>query len=237
MILRRITTALKRQDWVTVFIELALVIAGVLIALQIDNWNTAHQDRIDEAYYLGRILDDIDESIANNEHAIVFLSQRAERSAWVVRKLREGSLTKAEEDVFNERFNDIGRWLSGDFIDGTIDELRSSGRLGIIQSKSFREHLTRFELSLAAIMRGQANIADYFKALELEIIPRVDSTRDGDTKILLSSFEELASDKELIRYLDRYAAFYAVRLSLVRDLQRELKLLREQTLAAKSEKK
>ena len=41
MILRRVASALKRQDWVVVLIEFVLVIAGVLIALQINNWNEA----------------------------------------------------------------------------------------------------------------------------------------------------------------------------------------------------
>ena len=41
MILRRVTFALKSQDWVVILIEFVLVIAGVLIALQINNWNEA----------------------------------------------------------------------------------------------------------------------------------------------------------------------------------------------------
>ena len=45
MILRRIASALKRQDWATVLIEFILVILGVLIALQVNNWNEARIDK------------------------------------------------------------------------------------------------------------------------------------------------------------------------------------------------
>ena len=38
VILRRIASALKRQDWYSVAIEFALVVAGVLVALQINTW-------------------------------------------------------------------------------------------------------------------------------------------------------------------------------------------------------
>lgn len=55
MILRRISTALKQQDWTTVLIEFALVIFGVLIALQLNNWNEARQERIDERAILVRL--------------------------------------------------------------------------------------------------------------------------------------------------------------------------------------
>lgn len=55
MIHRRIAVALKRQDWTTVLIEFVLVVFGVLIALQINNWNAARQERSDERAILARL--------------------------------------------------------------------------------------------------------------------------------------------------------------------------------------
>ena len=52
MILRRIASALKRQDWATVLIEFILVILGVLIALQVNNWNESRLERREETRYL-----------------------------------------------------------------------------------------------------------------------------------------------------------------------------------------
>jgi hypothetical protein len=43
MILRRLGQALRRQDWLNVVIELLIVVVGILIAVQIGNWN---QDRL-----------------------------------------------------------------------------------------------------------------------------------------------------------------------------------------------
>ena len=39
MILRRLTDALRKQDWVTVFVELLIVVLGVIMGLQVNNWN------------------------------------------------------------------------------------------------------------------------------------------------------------------------------------------------------
>lgn len=39
MILRRITDALRRQDWTTVVVEALIVTFGVLLGLQLNNWN------------------------------------------------------------------------------------------------------------------------------------------------------------------------------------------------------
>jgi hypothetical protein len=41
LILRRLTTALRKQDWVTVVIETLIVVFGVFIGLQVNNWNEA----------------------------------------------------------------------------------------------------------------------------------------------------------------------------------------------------
>jgi hypothetical protein len=45
MILARLTRSLRRQDWTTLAVEFVLVVAGVFVALQADNWN---QQRVAE---------------------------------------------------------------------------------------------------------------------------------------------------------------------------------------------
>lgn len=81
-------------------------------------------------------------------------------------------MADGEEPEFKQRFMKIGNWLTGDFIDSAIVELKSSGRLGIIQSKKFREHLGRFQLDISSLRRVQSNIADMHKDLSLEITAR-----------------------------------------------------------------
>ena len=45
MILSRTIEHLKQQHWTGVFIELVIVILGVFIGLQVQDWNQARQDR------------------------------------------------------------------------------------------------------------------------------------------------------------------------------------------------
>ncbi len=252
MLLRRITEHVKAQNWFAVGLDFLIVVVGVFMGLQVANWNDDRQDRIDEVYYLNRILNDIDESIAANEGVIEFLTGKTKNTYWVADKLRAGELTPGEEQLFNERFLMVEDWQTGDFIDSTLQELRSSGRLNIIRSKVFREQLGRFELLLESIRRAQEKIADYHKTLTMQIVPHLDRTRSVEfvdgldvhkivrddrteferQKILLTPFEELAENKVLIRYIDRYAEFYYWRLDNVVELQRELSQLRVQTLEA-----
>jgi len=45
MITNRFLQHLKQQHWTGVFIELVIVVLGVFIGLQVDNWNQARQER------------------------------------------------------------------------------------------------------------------------------------------------------------------------------------------------
>ena len=59
MILRRLTTAFRKQDWFTVGVETLIVVFGVFIGLQVNNWNEARGDRVDELSFLERLHPDI----------------------------------------------------------------------------------------------------------------------------------------------------------------------------------
>ncbi|MGB3627656.1 MAG: hypothetical protein WA989_17640 [Henriciella sp.] len=60
MILRRLTNALRKQDWFTVLIETLIVVLGVFLGLQLGNWNAAHADRNREMQIVSDMLADIE---------------------------------------------------------------------------------------------------------------------------------------------------------------------------------
>ena len=76
MILRHLAEAIRRQDWFTVLIEIGIVVIGLLIGLQINNWNEARADRIKEAAFLERLAVDVDHA---REQLTEFVAAREER--------------------------------------------------------------------------------------------------------------------------------------------------------------
>ena len=76
MITKRFLEHLKNQHWTGVFIELAIVVVGVFIGLQVDNWNQARQDRGLERQYLERLREDMLSSIKNTDANIKFMRQQ-----------------------------------------------------------------------------------------------------------------------------------------------------------------
>ena len=75
MRLARLAQRLRAYDWTAAVIELVIVIGGILIALQVNNWN---QDRLDRArgqVYAGRIHADLQSDLANMASTRQFWNQ------------------------------------------------------------------------------------------------------------------------------------------------------------------
>ncbi|HIG23368.1 hypothetical protein [Henriciella sp.] len=60
MILQRLATSIRKQDWFTVLIETLIVVLGVFLGIQLGNWNDARGDHAREAVYLERLVGDLE---------------------------------------------------------------------------------------------------------------------------------------------------------------------------------
>ena len=58
MLLRSISKHVKEQNWFAVGLDFIIVIAGILIAFQITNWNETRQERAKQDVYLERLHND-----------------------------------------------------------------------------------------------------------------------------------------------------------------------------------
>lgn len=45
MILRKLAEAIRKQDWFVVVLEILIVVIGIYIGLQVDDWNQRRQER------------------------------------------------------------------------------------------------------------------------------------------------------------------------------------------------
>ncbi|MEL1250749.1 hypothetical protein [Aurantiacibacter gilvus] len=55
LLLRRLGQHLRRQDWFAVTVEFVVVVVGVFLGLQVNNWNVEAQERRDERAILERL--------------------------------------------------------------------------------------------------------------------------------------------------------------------------------------
>ena len=61
-VLARLADAVRRQDWFTVLVEIAVVVLGVVIGFQVTAWGQARADRAQEQAYLRQLAGDLRET-------------------------------------------------------------------------------------------------------------------------------------------------------------------------------
>ena len=59
MILRRIITHLRKQEWAAIAIDFLIVVLGVFLGIQLGNWNEAQSSRRQEGVLIAQLADDL----------------------------------------------------------------------------------------------------------------------------------------------------------------------------------
>ena len=76
MILQRVAASLRNKDWSTALLEFLIVVVGIFVGLQVDDWNQQRKDRKDEAAFLASLHVDtgdpeLDQSLSGYVDVIV----------------------------------------------------------------------------------------------------------------------------------------------------------------------
>ncbi len=139
MLLRRITIHLKDQNWFAVFVDFIIVVAGILIAFQITEWNEERQQKITADNYIERLREDL---LANQEditQRIVYFSKTRSHAL--------DALTGLDKDVdqlgvqFLVDIYQTSQILTRDVGRDTYDEILSVGANNALADLEVRKRL------------------------------------------------------------------------------------------------
>ncbi len=123
--------------------ELLLIVLGILIAMQIGNWNTGRQDRARELTYLTNIRSDLVANVALMDR---FLAERKERVAGAQRILTHfGGKPIKDVSAFNADGINIYGWERFYLGNNTYQELVSSGNFALLSNHDIKTQLLDIE--------------------------------------------------------------------------------------------
>ena len=137
--------------------EILLVVIGILIALQVNNYNESEQTRAREQVFLQGLREDLQLNLKELERCMERY-QSAMRSAEVMIGYFEGAPV-ADDGSFNYHAMNVMRWDPFLRNNSTLKELISSGSLGILSDQYLKSELLRLELADGRSRRGQRNRA------------------------------------------------------------------------------
>ena len=127
MILRRLTTALRQQDWVTVLIETLIVVFGVFIGLQVNNWNEARAEWVEETELLHALQQEIETSIRLTQQKADAYEQVAQAGKRSLDFLDAGESCGSECWLIMVDLFHASQWQSIEVNRSTYDEMRRQG--------------------------------------------------------------------------------------------------------------
>ena len=121
--------------------EIILVVIGILIALQLNNWNAERLERKSETDYYCQLLVDFELDKAELLELTEVSKQRVELSKELLLDL--DAQTKTKEELLGSLLYAL---RSDSFIPSksTITDLTSSGRLSLIKDKSLKKKLFKY---------------------------------------------------------------------------------------------
>lgn len=240
MIPRRVYEHVKAHNWFAVAIDFVIVVAGILIAFQITEWNDVRKDRNRERAYLARIAGELDESIPAIEHAIQRAEERGAYGELLIRTVEDPELVRADPAAFIKAALFAGYTLSPEIRSQTFDEIKSAGDLNILSDEQLRFDLTEFYTEIDGA--GQWNYSrelkqnEYTKrsagVLTLDQLRRVGSQEnavEASVEEASAAYQRMIDRPSFLEWLPIMAdrtddiATYAEWLATARDLRARIR--------------
>lgn len=142
MALRKLAQRLREHDWLTVLIELVVVMVGVYIGLQASNWNHDRQQDSRGAEYLQRFNDDLTAEIVLLRQTRAFNEKVTAYGVGAVHYAEQGRLVDGSAwKTLLSYYQASQIWPFRQRI-STIREILSSGDLGLIRDPTLRSRTT-----------------------------------------------------------------------------------------------
>lgn len=146
MILRRISENVRSQNWFAVAVEFVIVVVGVFMGLQVQDWNEARKERIEERELLGRLYEETTGLLEVQREELVGLNARADVLMGVNPVLfeQEPSRSISDEECRTIASSHVFRRPPDEL--PVLDEMLATGRFDVLQDKIIKEQLRSYVL-------------------------------------------------------------------------------------------
>lgn len=139
MLLRRVIKHVKDQNWLAVTIDFLIVVIGIFVGLQVQEWSVQQSEKKLETEYLQRILADVERSISSNNFVLEFNNTPNDNLWLVYQSLQACELAEEDKDKFANGIAYIGRVVRPLFLMGTVAEMQSAGHFRFIRNYKIRD--------------------------------------------------------------------------------------------------
>lgn len=144
MVARRLIARLREHDWLAVLVELVVVVLGILIALQVNNWNQARLDRARAHDYHSRIHTDLLTDVKTMDVTLAFWERVSIYGREAIAHGEGGTLVDGSTWKTVLAYYQASQTFPFVETDSSFAEMRSAGDLGLITDQDLRGRLESY---------------------------------------------------------------------------------------------
>lgn len=163
MIIRKLAAAIKNQDWFTVFIEFVIVVAGIFVGLQVNDWNETRLNRAQERANLARLLDETENSVAYIQSVVEGMTSFISAQRQLLEIMSSDGPLPQDTSAAEFGFESLNWFLSITPPRAVYDELEATGGLQLIRSNSVRESISAYY----AVLENYTAQLSYFRDVSI----------------------------------------------------------------------
>ena len=202
--------------------EIVLVVIGIMIALQINNWNEHRKEKDQSIFYHEQLINDLEiviESLNNDIKWAKTVKTEINRATLI---LEQGIANDSTLKILDFALGNYFR-LNRELPEITsYEEMKSSGQLKLIYNKSLRK-------KIADYLRFHHNTANIYTELNSKVNhsefldPFVKYNEDSSLRntVFIYDFTTLAANKTVVNTLSRYAFHWEAKYSFATILKAE----------------
>jgi hypothetical protein len=144
MILQRLATSIRKQDWFTVLIETLIVVLGVFLGLQVNNWNQARDDRQTEKIMLVRLASDFEQIVETQAQYLARVESARAGAETLLQRAAAGDLPEETADLC-DLMAPARAFRPAPAQSATYAQLVANGDMRLIGDEDLRRTLAEFE--------------------------------------------------------------------------------------------
>jgi hypothetical protein len=169
MILRRIIAHFRKQEWTAIFLDFVIVVVGVFVGLQVNNWNEARATDRQSAEFTERLRADLKIEYWNYLYLAAYLEEALANADRAIAAL-EGTKPLADEALLISAYRATQYKTQRTRRRAAYDELTSTGEIGLIRDKAMRETaMGVFTTGAFDRITSQGIASDYRKAFRMSV--------------------------------------------------------------------
>jgi len=217
-------TAVQRINWRQAIAEVAMIVAGILIALAVDNWWDAKLERDAEHGYLEALRQDFQTNRESLKSQIEIHENLIIQGDEILKLIQAGLNDESSKELFskvNNSFYFFRNWIP---VTGTYDDIINSGRLLYIENQQLRNELSGFRRTLESIREYEGLQTKTFYENQSPFLTKNQdvnySTWSGDYRPPISPFSVEISPFATVEYWNLVIQWIFVHADVISNYRR-----------------